>query len=136
MDQIQLPVEEYTTPNPVTVSESVPLAELVALMKENGVRHLPVVRGNSVVGIISERDLRIAMGLGERQKISIFARDVMIENPITVSSADSLDKVALLMSQEKIGSVIVNDDNDQFLGIFTVTDALNALIEIVRSTEH
>ena len=36
------------------------------------------------------------------------------------------------MSQKKIGCVIVNDENDNFFGIFTVVDALNALVEITR----
>ena len=36
------------------------------------------------------------------------------------------------MSDRKIGSVIVNDEEDRFLGIFTASDALNALVEIVR----
>ena len=43
-----------------------------------------------------------------------------------------LDEVAHAMSEKKVGSVIVNDEDGKFLGIFTVTDALNALIEIVR----
>jgi len=48
-----------------------------------------------------------------------------------------LDRVAFTMSDRKIGSVIVNEDDGEFLGIFTVTDALNALIEISRAgREH
>jgi acetoin utilization protein AcuB len=56
----------------------------------------------------------------------------MALNPITVNSQTSLDEVAFEMSKNKIGSVIVNDEEDKFLGIFTATDALNALIEIAR----
>ncbi len=59
----------------------------------------------------------------------------MARDPVTVSSQDSLDKVAFEMSQNKIGSVLVNDENENFLGIFTATDALNALIEIARSSQ-
>ena len=59
----------------------------------------------------------------------------MASDPVTVNSQASLDEVAFEMSQKKIGSVIVNDENENFLGIFTVTDALNALIEIARSSQ-
>jgi acetoin utilization protein AcuB len=59
----------------------------------------------------------------------------MASDPVTVNSQASLDVVAFEMSQNKIGSVLVNDENEKFLGIFTVTDALNALIEIARSSQ-
>ena len=60
----------------------------------------------------------------------------MVRDPLTVSSEMPLDEVAFEMSTRKVGSVIVNDENDELLGIFTVTDALNALIEIARQTEQ
>ncbi len=132
MSRLRLPVEEYTTPNPVTASEELDLQQLQSIMKENGIRHLPIVRGSQVVGIVSERDLKVADGLTSNQKIMVRAADIMIKDPITVGSNDSLEDVAFLMSKNKIGSVIVNDEKDEFLGIFTLTDALNALIEITR----
>lgn len=134
MSKLNLPVEEFTTPDPVTAIETTSLEALVQLMKEHEVRHLPIVRGEKIVGIISDRDLRIASGLNSREKMQIQASDIMIQDPVTVNSQTSLDEVAFEMSQNKIGSVIVNDENEKFLGIFTVTDALNALIEIARSS--
>ncbi|HOM14314.1 MAG TPA: CBS domain-containing protein, partial [Rubrivivax sp.] len=52
--------------------------------------------------------------------------------PLTVNAAAPLDEVAYAMSERKVGSAIVNDENGEFLGIFTATDALNALIELTR----
>lgn len=132
MNHIHLPVEEYTTPNPVTATEDMLIEDLVQLMKKNDIRHLPIVRGERVVGIISERDLGVASCLNQGEKV-VRAKDIMIHDPITVSCEESLENVAFEMSKRKIGSVIVNDENDKFLGIFTVTDALNALIENARS---
>ena len=63
------------------------------------------------------------------------AADIMAADPVTVSVSAPLDEVAYTMSEKKIGSVIVNDQNGKLLGIFTATDALNALIEIVRRDE-
>lgn len=135
MSQLLMPVEEFTTPNPVTATEDADITELVSLMKANGIRHLPIVRGSKVVGIISDRDLRLAAGLYTRGKMEIKAHEIMVVEPITVSAETSLDEVAFEMSKNKIGSVIVNDENDNFLGIFTATDALNALIEIARAAQ-
>ena len=56
----------------------------------------------------------------------------MAAAPLTVSASTPLDEVAFAMSDMKVGSVIVNDEDGRFLGIFTATDALNALIEIIR----
>ncbi len=138
MERLNLPVEEFTTPNPVTASIDTPVDKLVQLMQEHEIRHIPIVKDNDVVGIISERDLRIAASLSSREKMQVRAEDIMVTNLVTVSSGASLDEVAFEMSQKKIGSVIVNDENDMLLGIFTVTDALNALIEITRekTTDH
>lgn len=136
MSHIRLPVEEFTTPNPVTALEDSTLEQLTDLMKKNGIRHLPVVKDTRVVGIVSDRDLRVASGLSKNQKNIVVARDIMSADPVAVSSGMPLDEVAFQMSEQKIGSVIVNDESDEFLGIFTVTDALNALIEIVRAAEN
>ncbi len=133
MMQLNLPVEEFTTPNPVTANEDMPIDELQRLMAEQGIRHLPIVRGGAVVGLISDRDVRVALGLSAEHKTQVRAADIMATDPLTVNAAAHLDEVAYTMSENKIGSVIVNDDRGGLLGIFTVTDALNALIEIIRS---
>lgn len=136
MEKLNLPVEEYTTPDPVTAGENASVEELRNLMKENNVRHIPILGAQQVVGIVSDRDLKVVTGLNLNEKSLVRAADIMARDPVTVSSQDSLDQVAYLMSSRKIGSVIVND-GDKFYGIFTSTDALNALIEIVRSgREH
>lgn len=132
-NKINLPVEEFTTPDPITAQESTDLHELSDLMKNNNIRHVPIVRSGRVIGMVSDRDIRVVSSLTSNQKMLVQARDIMVRNPVTVDSQMSLDDVALKMSRKKIGSVIVNDENDQFYGIFTSLDALNALIEIVRA---
>jgi acetoin utilization protein AcuB len=133
MQPINVPVSEFTTPDPITVSEDMLIDDLRQLMEKHGIRHLPVVRGDTVVGVISDRDVRLFSGLTVAEKFQVQAADIMATDPLTVSASTPLDEVAYAMSEKKVGSVIVKDEDDQFLGIFTVTDALNALIEIVRA---
>jgi len=128
-----LPIEEFTTPNPVTATESMSIEELRRLMREHGVRHLPVVRDGKVVGVVSDRDVRVAQGLSAEHSIQVCAADIMATDPVMVKASAPIEEVAYAMSDKKIGSVLVNEDNGEFRGIFTVTDALNALIEISRS---
>ena len=132
MQPTRVPVEEYTTQDTVTAHERMTIDELRTLMDGHRIRHLPVLRGDTVVGLISERDLRLVAGLTRSEKLQVQAGDIMASEPLTVSASTPLDEVALAMSAKKVGSVIVNGEDGRFLGIFTATDALNALIEIVR----
>ncbi|HEY0879655.1 MAG TPA: CBS domain-containing protein [Zeimonas sp.] len=129
------PVEEFTTPNPVTAAENASIDELRALMTTYGVRHLPIVREGRVVGLVSDRDLRIAQGLSATHRLQVLAADIMAIDPVSVQAETPLDEVAFTMSDRKIGSVLVHEADGNFLGIFTLTDALNALIEVIRSRE-
>src|SRR5690606_6620316 len=88
-----------------------------------------------VVGIVSQRDLAVLAGLDLDKQVQVRASDLMKPDPVTVRSSDPLDDVAYRMSERKIGSVIVLDDSGAPYGIFTATDALNALIEIVRDPD-
>ncbi len=132
MKSARVPVDEFTTPDPVTATEDMNVDELRHLMEKHGIRHLPVLRGDMVVGVISDRDVRIVIGLPDTDKFQVRAADIMATDPMTVAATTPLDDVAYAMSDSKVGSVIVQDEDSQFLGIFTATDALNALIEIVR----
>ena len=131
MQPTRLPLKNFTTQNPITVTEDIAIDELIMLMEGAGIRHLPVVGQGKVIGIISDRDIRLFSGLSDPEKYQVCAGDIMSPNPLTLSSNTPLEDVALLMSDKKAGSVIVVEDG-QFYGIFTATDALNALVEVIR----
>jgi acetoin utilization protein AcuB len=123
-------VEQYTTPCPVSVKESDSLATVETLMEEYGIRHIPVVRDDFPIGIISERDLyRRARSEGYQSNTAF---EVMTPVPFTVNENAPLSKVALEMSAQKVGSAIVVNAEGKLAGIFTSIDALNALVEVLR----
>lgn len=134
MQKLIVPVEEFTTPDPISIEESLSFAELLKLMTSQNIRHLPVMRDGELAGIISDRDVRLFAGMPEADRADLTAADIMSEDLISVDATTPLDQVAQLMSAEKISSLIVTE-NDEFLGIFTASDALNALIEILRGIE-
>lgn len=135
MSKFKLPVEEFTTPNPITATTHSKVEELARVMKDHGIRHLPILDGSRLVGIVSERDLKVIAGLKALERVQLTAADIMSTDPVTVDAATPLDEVAFEMAEKKIGSVLVSD-GDEFLGIFTLTDALNALIETVREYDQ
>lgn len=132
---IKVTVDEYTTPDPITVRPGASIDELQQLLNRHGIRHLPVLSQDRVVGIISDRDIRLVSGLNLAETLQVTAADIMTPDPLSVTADTLLEDVAHLMSEKKVGSVIVNETDGSFLGIFTATDAMNALIEILRGVE-
>jgi len=129
MKRLRIPVDEYTTPSPVTVPSTTTMPDLIELMKNYEIRHIPVVDDEVAVGIISDRDVKMMMNIEGASALQ--AKDFMHDNPFTVESGTSLEQVVLEMSKNKIGSAIVNNEGN-IVGIFTSTDALNALVEVLR----
>jgi acetoin utilization protein AcuB len=123
-----IPVDEFTSRAPEVVFPETPYAEICEIMRCQDIRHLPVVEGKKVVGIISDRNLKLPSDIINH----LTAKDIMVKNPYSVALSDSLESVAFEMSKHKIGSAVVNDGNGELAGIFTTTDALNALIEVIR----
>lgn len=129
MRHLRIAVEDYTTPSPITACITTPVAEIVTLMENHGIRHVPIVDGERPVGIISDRDTRLIQRLPGADQLT--AQDIMMPEPYVVAPSEPLEDVALAMGRQRIGSAIVTEEG-RIAGIFTLTDALNALIEIVR----
>lgn len=127
-------VEEFTSPILVVVDPAANLDQALEMMQENGVRHLPVVRDQKVLGIVSERDLLLHIGKNWTSMMKV--GDIMSTNLLSVHINDTLGDVAYQLSSEKVGSAIVLDENEDLYGIFTTTDALNALVEIMNQNRE
>jgi len=129
--QLHISVDEFTTPSPITAPPSAGIEELRKKMNEGGFRHLPIIDQGKVVGLVSQRDLNLLEGLGQLSQ-QVSAADFMRKEVLIVDSGSPIEEVAFRMSEMKVGSAIVCDESEEFVGIFTSTDALNALIEIIR----
>lgn len=130
--KLELPIQEFTTPYPVTAREDSSIDELLDIVKNLKVRHIPIMSDGKITGIVSERDLRIVSALSAREKFLVRANDLMTPDPVTFQSDTSIEDVILEMSEKKIGSVLVANKNGDLQGVFTVTDALDVLVEILR----
>ncbi len=123
-------VEEYTSPCDEAVQIEDPIKNVEEIMNMRGVRHMPVLNGTEIVGIISQRDLLLVSK--HNQSVHFIAEDIMTEDPYIVDKETPLSEVAYEMARNKIGSAVVQDSYGRLFGIFTTTDALNALVEILR----
>lgn len=125
----KISVEEFTTPDPQFVSPDDNIKHIKSLMKHGGYRHILVAENNKAIGIISERDVYKAL-LNNKEKA--VAQDIMSKNLYRVQYTENIEEVSFTMSDRKIGSAVVEDEQGDIYGIFTATDALNALVEILR----
>jgi CBS domain-containing protein len=124
------------TPWPIVVAPEAPISEAVQLVIRHGVRHLPVVSDRStIVGMLSERDLREAIGdLAEYLAIEPklvtdepLARDVMTSPAITARLDTPLAEVARLFANQRIGAVPILDRFGALMGIVSYVDVLRVL---------
>ncbi len=129
-DLKNLTVEEFTSPCEVFASPDDSLQDIEKIMNQRDIRHLPVLNGEKkVIGVISERDVYYGCRLNPDGNVPV--KEVMKTEPYCVPHSARISEVALAMSANKYGSAIVTSE-DGSLGIFTSTDALNALVEVVR----
>jgi acetoin utilization protein AcuB len=124
-------IHRFMTPTPHTISTRQTLAEAHQAMRERGVRHLPVVVDGRVVGVVSQRDLYLLETLRGVDVGRELVEEAMSDEPFVVAPDASLDEVAEAMANSKHGSALVVD-GAMLVGIFTSTDALRALVALVR----
>jgi len=132
--------KDIMTENPVTSTELMSVAEALGLLYELDVRHLPVVRGRELVGIISDRDFNEFTGAAEDDVIDAVesARSATVGNfmntsPVKVDPETNLRDVVELMLLHRVGAVPVADlDTGDLLGIVSYVDLLRVLQETLE----
>lgn len=125
------PISKYMTRIPHTIGRDQTLTAAHHMMREHRIRHLPVLSGGRLVGLLSERDLALIETLHSVDPDLTLAEEAMTQAPYTVSPDSPLDEVAATMAEQRYGSAVVMD-HDKIVGVFTTTDALQALVELLR----
>jgi acetoin utilization protein AcuB len=122
-------VAKYMTPGPHTIGREQSLVAAKELMHKIHARHLPVLHGGKLVGVVSERDLDVVGALPGSRHLSV--EDAMVPDVYTISEDASLETVASEMARLKLGSAIVLN-GDHVVGVFTAVDGLRALAELLK----
>lgn len=136
-------VREIMTAPVVAIDADESIGAAIQVMQSGGFRRLPVTKDNRLVGIITDRDLRLATNspLVLREKWyndfvldSIKVKSCMTENPITVSPDTPLLDAVKVMRRKKFGGLPVVEDG-VLVGIITETDLMDYLIQILEQKE-
>ena len=125
-------VQKFMTTAPHSIGKSQTLARAHDVMRSHKIRHLPVLEGGKLVGIVTERDLHLVETLRDVDPTSVTVEDAMSEHVYAVDPDTSLDVVAETLAEHKYGSAVVMQ-NGKVVGIFTTNDACRALAELLHS---
>jgi acetoin utilization protein AcuB len=123
-------VAQYMTVGPHTIGREESLTAAKQLMQKNHVRHLPVLHGGELVGVVSERELDVISALPGSKQLSV--EDAMAPDVYTISEDAQLETVAAEMARLKIGSAVVLKGAD-VVGVFTAVDGLRALADLLKA---
>src|SRR5688572_2589767 len=119
-------VQKFMTTTPHSIGKDQTLARAHDVMRSHRVRHLPVLEGGKLVGIVTERDLHLVETLRDVDPTSVTVEEAMSEHVYAVDPDTSLDVVAETLAEHKYGSAVVMQ-NGKVVGIFTTNDACRAL---------
>jgi IMP dehydrogenase len=111
--------------NPIVIDPNMTVDEVINLTKKHKISGLPVIEGNKVVGIVTNRDLRFEENLNQPVKNVMTPRDRLV----TVNEKASKEEVMRLLHQYRLERLLVIDNNDQLKGLITVKD-------IQKSSDH
>jgi len=124
-------IQKFMTFNPHSASIDHTISDVQKLMDDYKIRHVPIMKGEEIYGIISDRDIKYAMGLVNTDPKRLKAGDVCRTNIYMTEPDTPIDKVASEMAENLYGCTIVVENNT-LAGIFTTVDACRALAEVVN----
>lgn len=138
-------VGDYMTAKVVTVSENCSVREAFFMMREENIRHLPVVDGErKLLGIVSDRELRRPDWVDEAHDIEhvyylddhMTVGDIMIKNVHVVKIYDTLSKAVKVMLEHRVGAAPVLDKPGNLVGMLSAVDLLRALDDILETQKN
>jgi CBS domain-containing protein len=126
-------VRDYMTVSPMCIQLDAELSEAVDLMQKHAVRHLPVMDGEDLTGVVTDRDLAMIESLLPEEWETICVAEAMTPEPYAVAPDAPLWEVAKHMARQKFGCAVVTDEAGNVVGLFTTTDALRVLAELTEN---
>jgi acetoin utilization protein AcuB len=120
-------VDRFMTHDPITIERGEPISSARRLMQTHCIRHLPVLHGGKLVGLVSQRELeRFDKAIDLDQRL-VPVGEAMTSPAYSVLSDASLREVAAQMSSRRCGAAVVIDERQHVVGLITAVDGLRAL---------
>jgi len=137
-------VEKWMTKHPITIDQDASIIEAIHLMKEKGIRRLPVKAKGRLVGLITERMIK-EYTPGKATSLDTWevhyllsktaVKDVMNPSPITITPEVELAVAAQTILDHKLYGLCVVDGKGDLVGIMSVGDMLRAVVEFAKTSK-
>jgi acetoin utilization protein AcuB len=133
-------VREWMTPNPFTLTEADRVKTAVQHLLRAGIRHVPVLRDNVLVGIVTDRDLRRALPSVEAgaspEKYQAFMErttlgDIMTVDPVTCTPDTDIADAVEIFVERKFGAIPIVE-GDELVAILTQIDVMRAFLTVLE----
>ncbi len=137
-------VEKWMTKNPITIDQDASIIEAIHLMKEKGIRRLPVMAKGKLSGLITERMIKDytpgkATSLDTWEVHYLLSKtpvkDVMNPSPRTITPEEDLATAAQVILDHKLYGLCVVDAKGKLVGIMSVGDMLRAVVEFAKTSK-
>jgi CBS domain-containing protein len=138
--EIPMLVRDIMTTDVTTLSEDEVLLDATLAFAQGGFRHIPILRGQQLVGIVTEREVKhytpsILSGIPAEEYNRLMATTplskIMRRNPITTAPGNTVYEAAKILFEHRIGCLPVVEDGE-LKGIITTTDMLNLLLKLLK----
>ncbi len=124
-------IQKFMTTAPHSIGVEQPLSRAHAVMRDLRIRHLPVLSGGRLMGVLSDRDLHLIETIVGVDPKAVSVGEAMSAVVYAVPPNAPLDEVALEMAEHRYGCVVVMD-HETVVGIFTTVDLARALAELLQ----
>jgi acetoin utilization protein AcuB len=131
MTKYDQPISVFMSKRVHVIDMETSLPKARQLMTEHEVRHLPVVDGSKIVGLLSERDLGKLEAFPMLDLNLVSVPDAMSDEPYVVTPNTPLIEVVRTMRSKRLGSAIIGEGSHA-IGIFTTMDALGVLVAMLQ----
>ena len=126
-------ISTLMTENPVHLDPEARIEDAWKIMHTHRVRHVPVVKGDKLVGLVTQKDLLV--NAQNRSLLTLPVAEIMVFRVSTITTDTTAEEAAKVMLNDKISCLPVVED-DKFVGIITETDFLKLLIQLLAESKN
>lgn len=123
-------VQKYMTFVPKSIGYDQSIAAASEILRKLHIRHLPVLKGGEIVGVLSDRDIKFILSFKDIDPKVVTVEEAYTADPYCTTPDTPLNEVLTKMAEKKYGCALVVD-NTKLVGIFTEVDAFKAFSEIL-----